>query len=141
MRAPTPTLRPDEQAFLDGPVEQLCRMTDDWESSYELNDLRPDTWQFIRDQGFLGMIIPREYGGKGFSAYMHSQVIMKLSTRSAPASTLLTGAGGSPPGLPAAAGSFFSEQPAASSAAAARVRRNGFIGRKNCQVTSRRRGP
>ncbi|HEX4986043.1 MAG TPA: acyl-CoA dehydrogenase [Burkholderiales bacterium] len=82
---PRPRLAPDEQAFLDGPVEELCRLCDDWEISYELNDLPPQVWQFIRDRGFLGMIIPREYGGLGFSAYAHSQVVQKLATRNATA--------------------------------------------------------
>ncbi|MFP5341184.1 MAG: acyl-CoA dehydrogenase family protein, partial [Gammaproteobacteria bacterium] len=64
-----PRLTPDEQAFLDGPVDELCRMCDDWKISHELNDLPPEVWQFIKDKGFLGMIIPRQYGGLGFSAY------------------------------------------------------------------------
>ncbi len=82
---PKPRLTPDEQAFLDGPVEELCRMCDDWEITHELNDLPPRVWQFIKDRGFLGMIIPRQYGGMGFSAYAHSQVVQKLATRSATA--------------------------------------------------------
>jgi acyl-CoA dehydrogenase len=82
---PRPRLSPDEQAFLDGPVEELCRLCDDWKISYELNDLPPEIWQFIKDRGFLGMIIPRNYGGLGFSAYMHSQVIQKLATRNSTA--------------------------------------------------------
>jgi acyl-CoA dehydrogenase len=82
---PKPRLSPDEQAFLDGPVEDLCRMCDDWEITHELNDLPPEVWQFIKDRGFLGMIIPRQYGGLGFSAYAHSQVVQKLATRSATA--------------------------------------------------------
>ena len=82
---PKPRLTPDEQAFLDGPVEELCRMCDDWEITHELNDLPPEVWQFIKDRGFLGMIIPRQYGGMGFSAYAHSQVVQKLATRSATA--------------------------------------------------------
>ena len=79
---PKPTLTAGEQAFLDGPVEDLCRMIDDWQITHELNDLPPPVWQFIKDQGFLGMIIPRQYGGKGFSALAHSEVVMKLTTRS-----------------------------------------------------------
>jgi acyl-CoA dehydrogenase len=82
---PKPRLTPDEQAFLDGQVEELCRMCDDWEITHELNDLPPEVWQFIKDRGFLGMIIPRQYGGMGFSAYAHSQVVQKLATRSATA--------------------------------------------------------
>jgi acyl-CoA dehydrogenase len=80
-----PRLTPDEQAFLDGPADELCRMCDDWKISHELNDLPPDVWQFIKDKGFLGMIIPRQYGGLGFSAYAHSQVVQKLATRSSTA--------------------------------------------------------
>lgn len=79
---PKPTLSAEEQAFVDGPVEQLCEMVNEWEITQELYDLPPKAWQFIKDQGFLGMIIPKEYGGKGFSALAHSQVIMKLTTRS-----------------------------------------------------------
>ena len=78
-----PELSAEEQAFVDGPVEELCRMLDDWRVTHELNDLPPEAWQFIKDQGFLGMIIPKEYGGKGFSALAHSQVVMKLASRSA----------------------------------------------------------
>ena len=78
---PKPALTADERAFIDGPVEELCRMVHDWEISHELLDLPPHVWKFIRDQGFIGMIIPREYGGLGFSALAHSEVIMKLTTR------------------------------------------------------------
>jgi acyl-CoA dehydrogenase len=77
---PKPRLSAEEQAFLDGETEELCRMADDW-STYATNDLSPQAWQYIKDKGFLGMIIPKEYGGKGFSAYAHSQVVTKLSTR------------------------------------------------------------
>src|SRR5687768_16647680 len=80
-----PRLTAEEQAFLDGPVEELCRMCDDWEISHERQDLPPHVWQFIKDKGFLGMIIPKKYGGLGFSALAHSAVVMKLSTRSSTA--------------------------------------------------------
>ena len=79
---PVPRLSDAEQAFLDGPVERLCAMLDDWKITHELGDLPAHVWQFIKDQGFFGMIIPREYGGKGFSALAHSEVVMKLTTRS-----------------------------------------------------------
>jgi len=79
---PKPALNAEEQAFLDGPVEDLCDMVNEWEITNDLHDLPPKAWQFIKDQGFLGMIIPKEYGGKGFSALMHSAVIVKLTTRS-----------------------------------------------------------
>ncbi|MBX9964429.1 MAG: acyl-CoA dehydrogenase [Burkholderiales bacterium] len=80
---PKPTLSAEEQAFMDGPVEEFCAMLDDWEVSHELNDLPPDAWQYIKDRGFLGMIIPKQYGGLGFSALAHSAVVTKLATRSA----------------------------------------------------------
>src|SRR5256884_2051745 len=80
-----PRLAPEEQAFLDGPVEELCAMCDDWQITHELQDLPPHVWQYIKDQGFLGMIIPKNYGGLGFSALGHSTVVMKLSTRSSAA--------------------------------------------------------
>ncbi|HEV2430713.1 MAG TPA: acyl-CoA dehydrogenase [Burkholderiales bacterium] len=85
LKTPEPRLSPEEQAFLDGPVEELCAMCDEWEISHEHQDLPPHVWQFIKDKGFLGMIIPKQYGGLGFSALAHSAVVMKLSTRSSTA--------------------------------------------------------
>jgi len=79
---PAPALTQEEQAFLDGPVEELCLMLDDWKICNELHDLPPEAWKFVKDKGFFGMIIPKEYGGLQFSAMAHSQVIMKISTRS-----------------------------------------------------------
>ena len=79
---PEATLREDEQAFLDGPADKLCAMTDDWQITYELNDLPPNVWQYIKQERFLGMVIPKEYGGLGFSALAHSEVVTKLATRS-----------------------------------------------------------
>jgi acyl-CoA dehydrogenase len=77
-----PTLTADEQRFLDDEVETLCAMVTDWETTHVHKDLPAPVWQYIKDKGFLGMIIPKEYGGLGFSAYAHSQVVTKLSTRS-----------------------------------------------------------
>jgi acyl-CoA dehydrogenase len=82
LAVPAPKLSEEEQAFLDGPVEELCAMCDDWEITHERQDLPPQVWQFIKDKGFLGMIIPKKFGGLGFSALAHSAVVMKLSTRS-----------------------------------------------------------
>ena len=79
---PKPTLSAEERAFLDGPVEELCGMTDDWQITHELYDLPPHVWQFLKDKGFFGMIIPKAYGGLEFSALAHSEVVMKLTTRS-----------------------------------------------------------
>ena len=70
-----------EQAFLDGPVEELCAMVDDWQIQQD-RDLPPKVWTFLKEKRFFGMIIPEEYGGLGFSAIGHSTVIAKLSTRS-----------------------------------------------------------
>ncbi|UVM20515.1 acyl-CoA dehydrogenase [Pseudomonas wadenswilerensis] len=74
-------LTEEEQAFIDGPTEELCAMVSDWQIGQDL-DLPPDAWEHIKSHGFFALIIPREYGGKGFSAYAHSQVAMKLATRS-----------------------------------------------------------
>src|SRR5947207_3774241 len=82
---PTPQLSAEERAFVDGPVEELCAMCDDWEITHERYDLPPRVWQFIKEQGFLGMIIPKKYGGLGFSALAHSAVVMKLASRSSTA--------------------------------------------------------
>jgi len=85
LATPEPRLSAEEQAFLDGPVEELCAMCNDWEITHERQDLPEHVWQFIKDKGFLGMIIPKQYGGLGFSALAHSAVVMKLSTRSSTA--------------------------------------------------------
>ena len=82
MKLPKPTLTAEEQSFLDVEVRHLCELVDDWESTQVWQGIPGPAWQYARDKGFLGMIIPREYGGKAFSAYMHSQVVMQLSTRS-----------------------------------------------------------
>ena len=79
---PAAKLTEEEQAFIDGPVNTLCNMLDDWKITQENYDLPKDVWQYIKDNGFFSMIIPKHYGGKDFSAYAHSQVVMKISTRS-----------------------------------------------------------
>lgn len=79
---PKPKLTAEEKAFLSGPAEQLCAMLDEWRITRELHDLPPDVWQFIKQNGFFGMIIPKQYGGLGFSALAHSEVVMKISSRS-----------------------------------------------------------
>jgi acyl-CoA dehydrogenase len=79
---PAPALTEAEQAFLDGPVEQLCRMLDDWRIVEHDKDLPPEVWKFLKEERFFGMIIPPRYGGHGFSALAHSAVIMKLASRS-----------------------------------------------------------
>jgi len=79
---PQATLSPEEQAFLAGPVEELCGMLDEWDITHNRMDLPPEVWKFIREKGFLGIIIPKSYGGLGFSAYAHSEIVTKISTRS-----------------------------------------------------------
>ena len=79
---PPAVLPAEEQAFLDGPVNTLCQMLDDWQITQHDKDLPPQVWRYIKDQKFFGLILPREYGGLGFSAYGHSQVITKLASRS-----------------------------------------------------------
>ena len=75
-------LSDEEQQFLAGPVEELCGMLDDWKINWELRDLPPEVWDYLKAHKFFAMIIPKEYGGLGFSAYAHSEVIRKLSSRS-----------------------------------------------------------
>ena len=78
---PYPKLSDEEQAFLDNEVEEVCAMTDDW-TVFKKRDLPAEVWSFIKEKKFFGMIIPKAYGGLGFSAYGHSCVIEKLTTRS-----------------------------------------------------------
>jgi acyl-CoA dehydrogenase len=79
---PAPMLSRRESEFLDGPVEKLCRMLDDWEITQELQDLPEEVWDFLKANGFFGMIIPQKYDGLEFSAQAHSAVIMKIASRS-----------------------------------------------------------
>lgn len=81
LKEPYPELTAEEQAFLDGPVEKLCDVMSDWEV-WEKREIPQAAWDVIKKEKFLGMIIPKEYGGLGFSAMAHSEVIMKISSRS-----------------------------------------------------------
>ena len=81
LATPAPGLTAEEQSFLDNETEHLCDLANDWETTSVWQDLSPEAWAYAKDKGFLGMIIPKAYGGRGFSAYGHSQVIQKLSTR------------------------------------------------------------
>ena len=75
-------LTAEEQAFMTGPVDTLCAMLDDWKINWEWRDLPPEVWDFIKREKFFGMIIPKEFGGLGFSPYAHSEVVRKISSRS-----------------------------------------------------------
>jgi len=79
---PTPGLSESEQAFIDGPVETLCGLLDDWHSTHHQYDLSDEVWAYLKQEKFFGMIIPREYGGLAFSAQAHSAVVAKIATRS-----------------------------------------------------------
>jgi len=76
------TLTADEQAFLDGPVNKVCSMIDDWDVRHNRADLSPEVWAYLKAQGFLGMLIGKEWGGLGFSAQAQSQVVSKVASRS-----------------------------------------------------------
>lgn len=78
-----PDLTDEEKAFLDGPVEELCRMTDDWQV-WQRGDLPPEVWEYLKRQRFFGMIIPKEFGGLGMRASLNSAVVQKLASRSLP---------------------------------------------------------
>src|SRR5882757_3669610 len=89
MSAKAPALSAAEQAFIDGPCEELCAMLDDWDITHRRADLPAAVWAFIKSQGFFAMIIPRRYGGLEFSAYAHSCVLIKIASRSATASSTI----------------------------------------------------
>ena len=76
-----PALTAEEQAFIDGPCEELCRMYDDWEVTHKRADMPPHVWDYLKQKGFFAMIIPKKYGGLEFSAYAHSCVLVKLASR------------------------------------------------------------
>jgi acyl-CoA dehydrogenase len=82
LSAKAPALSAEEQAFIDGPCEELCRMIDDFDITHRRADLPPEVWDFIKKKGFWAMIIPRKYGGLEFSAYAHSSVVVKVASRS-----------------------------------------------------------
>ena len=81
-QVPPSKLSDEEQAFLDGPVEKLCEMLDDWKITNEDHDMPKEAWDYIKNNGFLSMIIPKEYGGLDYSNLAHSAVVMKVATRS-----------------------------------------------------------
>lgn len=82
LATPHAKLSEEEQAFIDGPVTELCELVDDWSITNELFDLPQEVWKFLSDQGFFGLVIPKEFGGRGFSQTAHSEIVTKLSTHS-----------------------------------------------------------
>jgi acyl-CoA dehydrogenase len=87
LSAKAPELTAEEQAFIDGPCEELCRMLDEWDITHRRADLPPEVWDYLKKKGFFAMIIPKKYGGLEFSAYAHSCVLVKLASRSATCSS------------------------------------------------------
>ncbi|MHB1949025.1 MAG: acyl-CoA dehydrogenase [Gammaproteobacteria bacterium] len=86
---PKPQLSAEEKAFLDGPVDTLCAMIDDWDITHTRMDLPPKMWKFLKDEGFFAFIVPKEYGGKQFSSYALSQILTKVYGRSATVATTI----------------------------------------------------
>ncbi|MBF0368847.1 MAG: acyl-CoA dehydrogenase [Magnetococcales bacterium] len=82
LNEPPSVLSREEQAFLDGPVAELCRMIDDWQITATTQDLTPQVWRFMKEKRFFGLVIPKEYGGLGFSPSGHSAVVTKVASRS-----------------------------------------------------------
>ncbi len=89
MSYPAPKLSDEEQAFMDGPCEELCQMLDDWEICHERADMPKEVWDYIIEKRFFAMIIPKQYGGLEFSAYANAAVITKLAGRSPTASSTI----------------------------------------------------
>ena len=86
---PAPKLTEEEQAFLDGPTEHLCRILDDWQITHELCDLPDEVWEYIRRDGFFSMNIPKDYGGMGFSPLGVSTVLTKIASRNSTAASTI----------------------------------------------------
>ena len=76
---PQPRLTAEEQAFIDGPVEEACRMANDFAITHEMADLPPELWAYLKEHRFFAMIIKKEYGGLEFSAYAQARVLQKLA--------------------------------------------------------------
>lgn len=86
---PAIELSDEEQAFLDGPTEELCRMLDDWQMRHFDRDIPESVWRFAKDKGFLGMLISKAHGGLGFSAQAQSLILGKISSRSPDVATIV----------------------------------------------------
>ncbi len=81
-----PELTEEEQAYMDGPVEELCAMVNDWDVMVD-KEFTDETWEFMRKEKFFGLIIPKKYGGLEFSATAHSAIVAKLASRCGPLAT------------------------------------------------------
>lgn len=81
-RIPAPQFSAEELSFMNGPLREVCEMTIDWEVCEAHRDLPKEVWQFLKDNGFFALIIPKEFGGKEFSAVAHAEIISRLASRS-----------------------------------------------------------
>jgi acyl-CoA dehydrogenase len=86
---PPITLSEEEKAFLDGPVNELCRMANDWQIRHTLREIPAEIWEFVKQHGFLGMLIGKEHGGLGFSAQAQSLVLGRIASRSPDVCTIV----------------------------------------------------
>jgi acyl-CoA dehydrogenase len=86
---PAAKLSDEEQAFIDGPTEDLCLMLDDWEITHELADLSPEVWTYLKDNGFFALVIPKKYGGRGFTPLGCSIILSKVASRSSTAASIV----------------------------------------------------
>ncbi|MEE2684522.1 MAG: acyl-CoA dehydrogenase [Pseudomonadota bacterium] len=73
-------LSKEEQDFLDGPTEELCAMLNDWEINHDLLDLPDKAWKYLKEKKFFSLIIPKKYGGLGFSPLAVSLILSKASS-------------------------------------------------------------
>lgn len=81
-KIPLSVLTAEEQGFLDNQVDVLCSMLDDYKVLNKYHDLPPAVWDFIKQNKFFGIVIPKKQGGLGFSALAHSGIVLKIATRS-----------------------------------------------------------
>lgn len=79
---PRPTLTQEEQHFINNQTEELCALLNDWDITFKEKNLPENVWEYLKKEKFFGMVIPKQYGGLGFSALAHSTVVMKIATRS-----------------------------------------------------------
>ena len=82
LASPVASFSREEQAFIDGPLAELCSMLDDWQINHEIDDLPDAVWRYLKQQRFFGMIIPKRYGGLEFSPRAQSEIVMTIATRS-----------------------------------------------------------
>ena len=87
---PASSINGEEQAFIDNEVEHLCSMLDEWDITHHRLDLPEQVWVYLKEQGFLGMIIPKEYGGKSFCASAVSRILIKLYSKSISCATTVS---------------------------------------------------